>query len=298
MAEVTLMKLKIATTQYGLDDIGSESRFWTRIEEKTKEAAGAGAGLIVFPEYMTAHLLSLVPSMSHEGACGYLADRTDEYARFFAALSAETGIAILAGTHVARVDGGYANRAYLFFPDGRIERQDKVHLTPEEQNHWPLIAGEELNVFDTAWGKTTILICYDIEFPELARAAAVRGAELLLCPSYTETAFGYYRVRYCAQARAVENQLFVALSGLAGELTEERPQIDRAYSLAGTFAPCDYPFVPDGVLALGESSEDATVLAEVDFELLRENRERGAVAPFFDRRPELYERELRKASVE
>ncbi|MFC5403420.1 nitrilase-related carbon-nitrogen hydrolase [Cohnella soli] len=286
------MKLKIATTQYGLNDVGSEDLFWARIEEKTKAAADAGAGLIVFPEYMTAHLLSLTPPMAHAEACGYLADRTERYEKFFGELSREADIAILAGTHVARAEKGYANRAYLFFPDGRVEKQDKVHLTPEEQKEWPLTAGESLKVFETAWGKTALLTCYDIEFPELARAAAARGAVLLLCPSYTETAFGYYRVRYCAQARAVENQLFVALSGLTGELAEERPQIDRAHCVAGVFAPCDYPFVPDGVLALGESSEDATVLATLDFESLRENRERGAVAPFYDRRPELYAREM------
>ncbi|MFC4598281.1 carbon-nitrogen hydrolase family protein [Cohnella hongkongensis] len=320
-----MTKLTVAAAQYGLTDIRNEEQFWTRLADKTRDAAERGAELIVFPEYTTTHLLSLEPPMSHEEACAYLDRRTGEYMRFFGALSRETGIAILAGTHVCKGNGekegaglsdldgegagagagevmddgprGFVNRAFLFFPDGRVEGQSKIHLTPEEQRHWPLAPGTGLNVFDTPWGKTAILICYDVEFPELARAAALQGAETILCPSYTDSAFGYYRVRHCSQARAVENQLFVVLSGLVGALSEERPQVDAGYSQAGAFAPCDYPFVPDGVLAAGETNVDASVIAELDYDLLRENRTRGGVAPFYDRKPDVYERELSKGGL-
>ncbi|RKP51647.1 acyltransferase [Cohnella endophytica] len=293
-----MKKLIIATTQYGLTDIQTEEQFWTGIKEKVRDAAEQGAEMIVFPEYLTAHLLSLEPAMLHDDACYSLDRRTDEYVRFFRTLSEEQGIAILAGTHICKEKGEYANKAYLFFPDGRIETQSKVHLTPEEQIRWPLAAGEELNVFETAWGKMAILTCYDMEFPELARIAALRGAELLLCPSYTDSAYGYYRVRYCCQARAVENQLYVALSGLVGSLSEDRPQVDSGYCQAGVFTPCDLPFEPEGILQVGETNLDMTVLAEVDFHRLRENRERGAVAPFYDRRPDFYEQEHKKTSHE
>ncbi|TVX99720.1 carbon-nitrogen hydrolase family protein [Cohnella terricola] len=296
-------KLTIATTQYGLTDITSEEQFWAGITEKVRDAAEQGAGMIVFPEYMTAHLLSLMPPMLHDEACHELDRMTDEYVRFFKVLSKETGVAILAGTHICKSSvekvGAsakfYVNRAFLFFPDGRIETQDKVHLTPEEQIRWPLSPGDSLNVFDTVWGKMAILTCYDIEFPELARAAALRGVEMILCPSYTDSSHGYHRVRYCCQARAVENQLFVALSGLVGALSEERPQVDAGFSQAGLFAPCDLPFQPDGIVQAGDANIDMTVLAEADFHMLRENRAQGAVAPFYDRKPEVYERELRKS---
>jgi len=303
-----MKKLTIATTQYGLTDISSEEQFWAGIADKVREAAAQGAEMIVFPEYLTAHLLSLEPPMLHEEACAYLERKTGEYLRFFGELSREADIAILAGTHICRVDEAedgkeetplgdreYANRAYLFFPDGRIEFQNKVHLTPEEQIRWPLASGEDLNVFETPWGKMAILTCYDIEFPELSRAAALCGVETILCPSYTDSAYGYHRVRHCAQARAVENQLFVVLSGLVGALSEDRPQVDTGFSQAGVFAPCDFPFEPDGVVRAGETNLDMTLLAELDFHLLRENRARGAVAPFYDRKPELYERELRRS---
>ncbi|MEK3883684.1 carbon-nitrogen hydrolase family protein [Paenibacillus sp. PL2-23] len=287
-----MKKLTIATTQYGLTDIRTKEEFWTGMDTKVRKAAEQGASMIVFPEYLTAHLLSLEPSMLHEEACYFLDGLTDKYIEFFTELSRECDIAIQAGTHIClEGEGKYSNKAFLFFPDGRVEMQCKVHLTPEEQIRWPLVAGNELNVFETEWGKMAILTCYDIEFPELARAAALRGAELLLCPSYTDSSFGYHRVRHCAQARAIENQLFVVLSGLVGALSEDRPQVDMGFCQAGVFTPCDLPFAADGILQVGETNENMTVLAELDFHRLRENRERGSVAPFYDRRPDLYERE-------
>jgi predicted amidohydrolase len=290
-----MKKLTIAATQYGLTDIHSEEQFWTGIMAKVRDAAEQGAEMIVFPEYMTAHLLSLEHTMLHDEACRHLDKYTDQYVQFFLQLSREWNIAILAGSHICKIDNNeFANKAFLFFPDGRIESQIKLHLTPEEQIRWPLAAGNELNVFDTEWGKMAILTCYDIEFPELARVAALRGAELLLCPSYTDSVFGYYRVRHCCQSRAIENQVFVALSGLVGALSEDRPQVDQGHCQAGVFTPCDLPFTENGIVQVGELNLDMTVLAEVDFRKLRENRERGAVAPFYDRRPELYEQELRK----
>ncbi|GFZ94787.1 hypothetical protein GCM10008018_46460 [Paenibacillus marchantiophytorum] len=290
-----MKKLKIATTQYGLTDIRTEEEFWTGIDTKVRDAAEQGASMIVFPEYMTAHLLSLEPSMLHDEACYFLDGLTVKYIEFFGELSRECDIAIQAGTHIClKEKGEYSNKAFLFFPDGRVETQCKMHLTPEEQIRWPLVAGDELNVFDTEWGRMAILTCYDIEFPELARAAALRGAELLLCPSYTDSSFGYHRVRHCAQARAIENQLFVVLSGLVGALSEDRPQVDIGFCQAGVFTPCDLPFAADGILQVGETNENRTVLAELDFHRLRENRERGAVAPFYDRRPDLYEHEHKK----
>lgn len=292
-----MTSLTIAITQYGLSSLQSEEQFWARLATKIREAAKAGAELILFPEYMTTHLLALKEIMTHNEACLYLDSLTEHYLHFFHQQSKEWNIVILGGTHICKEAEAYVNRAHLFFPDGRLETQDKLQLTPEEQNIWPLSPGEDLHVFETKWGLVSILTCYDIEFPELARAAAVRGVKLILCPSYTDSSFGYHRVRHCAQARAIENQLFVALSGIVGELSEGRPQVDSGYCQSGVFAPCDRPFTADGVLQVGEPNQDMTVLAQVDFAELQENRERGAVSPFYNRRPALYEREFQKLII-
>ncbi|WP_187273902.1 nitrilase-related carbon-nitrogen hydrolase [Paenibacillus sp. N3.4] len=293
-----MRKITLASVQYGLSDLQSKEQFWDGLASKIREAAEKGANLVVFPEYVTAHLLSLEPTMTNEEACVYLDSCTERYVRFFQHCSQEWQVLILGGTHVCKEEKGFVNKAFLFFPDGRMETQNKIHLTPEEQVRWPLTAGDELSVFETAWGLVAILTCYDIEFPELARAAAERGAELILCPSYTDNASGYSRVRFCAQARAIENQLFVVVSGLVGALAEGRPQVDQGYCQAGLFTPCDSPFAQDGVERVGKLNEDMVVMAEIDFAKLCENRRGGAVAPFYDRRPNLYKQQSGKMAVE
>lgn len=282
-------KLKLAMMQYGLTDIRSEHEFWLGLSNKIKEAAKQGVQMLVFPEYVTAHLLNVHQPMTHEQACHYLDQLTFQYLDFFKKASREYNMVILGGTHVCRERYGYVNKAYLFFPDGRVETQIKIHLTPEERTKWHLFRGNDLNVISTKWGKMAILTCYDVEFPELARAAAERGVELILCPSYTDTAFGYHRVWHCAQARAIENQLFVGLSGIVGALPEERPQVDQGYCRAGVFSPCDSPFAANGEINVGEMNKDQLVITELDFAKIKENRTGGAVAPFYDRRHTLYQ---------
>lgn len=283
--------LKIATIQYGLTDIHSAEHYWELLAEKLQEAARQEADLVVFPEYVTAHLLSLVPAMDNEEACRYLDSFTTVYRNFFQHHSKETDMVIVAGSHICQEADGYVNTAFMFFPDGRVETQNKFHLTPEEKHRWLLKGGDSLNIIHTRWGKAAILTCYDIEFPEIARIAAARGVELILCPSYTDSAAGYHRVRHCCQARAVENQLFVALSGIVGSLPVGRPQIDEGHCQAGVFAPCDVPFPNDGILMSGRLNENMAVYTTVDFSELHKNRKHGVVAPFYDRRPDLYERE-------
>ncbi|WP_141504874.1 carbon-nitrogen hydrolase family protein [Paenibacillus luteus] len=289
--------LTVAVAQYSLSDVPSEEAFWTGLALKIRKAAENGADLIVLPEYMTAHLLSFQPELSHEEACLHLDEYTGEYRSFFQRSSRELNVMILGGTHICREGERFVNKASLFFPDGRIEEQNKLHLTPEERMRWPLSEGDKLNIIETKWGRWAILTCYDIEFPELSRFAAEQGVELILCPSYTDTAYGYHRVRYCCQARAIENQLFVALSGIVGSLPEQRPQIDQGYCQAGLFSPCDMPFTASGLIGAGRLNEDEVVLGELDFSLLHENRTNGAVAPFYDRRPALYEKLSDKMTI-
>ena len=283
-------KLYLSLAQYGLRTLESEEDFWNELHVQIERARANQADVLVFPEYLTAHLLSLAPEMSHEAACEYLDQFTARYLVFFKEMSCDYGIHILAGTHIFKKENHFVNRAYFFSPDGTVHFQDKIHLTPEEQTKWPLTPGHILNIIDTAWGKMAIFICYDIEFPELARLAAEQGAQLILCPSYTDNAFGYFRVRLCAQARAIENQLYVALSGIVGELTERRPQLDWGHCQAGLFSPCDVPFEADGIIAIGQTNQHGLVFAQVDLEQLALNRSQGLVAPFFDRKPHLYSR--------
>jgi predicted amidohydrolase len=283
----------IAMVQYSLQSLPSQQSFWDRLQGYVEAAHHQGADLILFPEYLTGNLLSLgaANTMSHAQARAYIASFTDRYMQTFRRLSREYKITIQGGTHLTQENGNYYNTAYLFHPDGYIDTQRKIHLTPEERRQWGLTPGEGVSIFDTEIGKVAILICYDIEFPELSRIVADRGVQLILCPSYTDAAAGYYRVRNCSQARAIENQLFVVLSGLVGQQPHV-PQVDVGYCQAGIFAPCDYPFPADGILTTGDLNQEQIVYGEISWERLADNHKHGNVSPFFDRRLTVYKEPL------
>src|SRR5690606_27318862 len=114
---------------------------------------------------------------------------------------------------------GLFNVAHLYTPGGNVYTQDKLHITPAEREGWNILPGEALRIFETPVGRLAIVICYDIEFPELVRILVEHGVDIILTPFATDERKSYLRVRYCAQARAVENMVYVVLSGNVGGLT-------------------------------------------------------------------------------
>jgi predicted amidohydrolase len=86
-----------------------------------------------------------------------------------------------------------------------------------------------------------VLICYDSEFPELARRLVDEGARIIFVPFCTDNRQGYMRVRYCAQARAIENQCFVVLSGNVGNLPGV-DNMDVQYAQSCILYPLRLPF--------------------------------------------------------
>ncbi|HWU03524.1 MAG TPA: carbon-nitrogen hydrolase family protein, partial [Novosphingobium sp.] len=179
-------------------------------------------------------------------------------------LAVRHGLHILAASLPVRLpDGRFVNRARLFTPHGKVGHQDKMVMTRFENEQWHVSAGAPVRVFDTAIGRIGIAICYDSEFPLIARAQVQAGAQLLLVPSCTDTLAGYWRVRHCAQARAVEGQCFVVQSPTVGEAPWS-PAVDVNRGAAGIFAPPDRGMPDDGVVALGQMDAAQWVVAEVD----------------------------------
>ena len=116
------------------------------------------------------------------------------------------------------VDNLLYNVGYLCKRDGSVERFEKIHVTPDEAKVWALTGGNTVRTFDTDCGKIGILICYDVEFPELSRLLADEGMDMLFVPFLTDTQTGYSRMRYCAMARAIENECYVVIAGSVGNL--------------------------------------------------------------------------------
>ncbi|MET3698253.1 predicted amidohydrolase [Bacillus oleivorans] len=281
------MKFRVSAVQYELKTIRSFEEFAKQSEHYVKTAAEFGADFVLFPEFFTTQLMSIGDENGNALSINDLPEFTARYLELFSSFAMQTGMHIVGGTHVIRRGERLYNVAHLFYPDGRIGEQAKLHITPTEVHEWNMAPGEDFKIFETDKGKIAILTCYDIEFPEIVRMAKAKGADVIFVPSCTDDRHGFYRVRYTSHARAVENQVYVVLTGTVGSL----PTVDfmRAnFGQAAIITPNDIPFPPRGILAEGEINNDMIITADLDLNLLYEVREKGSVTTWRDRRTDLY----------
>lgn len=281
------MKLRVSAVQYHLHTIRSFEEFAAQCEHYIRNAQEYGAEFVLFPEFFTTQLLSIGDENGKALSIEALPGFTNQYIELFTSLAKETKMHIIGGTHVIQREGRLYNVAHLFFPDGTVEEQAKLHITPFEIEGWNMAAGDELKVFDTEKGRIAILTCYDIEFPEIVRMVKAAGADVIFCPSCTDDRHGFHRVRYTSHARAIENQVYVVLTGTVGSL--QTVDFMRAnFGQAAIITPNDIPFPPKGLAAEGELNNDMLVTADLDLSLLYEVREKGSVTTWRDRRTDIY----------
>ncbi|MBP1996029.1 carbon-nitrogen hydrolase family protein [Paenibacillus eucommiae] len=281
------MKLRVSAVQYHLHTIHSFAEFAAQVAHYVRSAEEYEADFVLFPELFTTQLLSIGDESGKAQPIDKLPEYTEAYIALFQELAEQTGMHIIAGTHIIAEGGKLYNNAYLFYPDGRIGEQKKLHITPTEVKEWGMGAGDNLQVFDTDKGRIAILVCYDMEFPEIVRMAKAKGVDVIFCPSCTDDRHGFHRVRYTCHARTIENQVYVVTTGTVGSL----PTVDFMrgnFGQAAVLTPNDIPFPPRGILAEGEMNGDMIITADLDLELLYEVRERGSVTTWRDRRTDLY----------
>lgn len=275
---------RVAAAQYPIDRLSDWAAYVGKLERWVGEAARAGAALAVFPEYGAMELAALDPATmaSLQGSLQTVADLLPRVDALHAELAARFGIHILAASAPRRLaDGSYRNTARLFTPEGRVGAQDKLIMTRFEREEWGISGGDSLSVFDTALGRLAILTCYDSEFPLLARAAAEAGAQVLLVPSCTDSAHGYWRVRLGSQARALEGQCYAVQSPTVGDAPWS-PAVDVNVGAAGVYAPPDKGFPADGVIAAGEMNVPRWLFADIDLSRIASLRRQGAVLNWRD----------------
>ena len=271
----------VAAAQYPIDRLATWSDYAAKLERWVAAAAAGGAALAVFPEYGAMELAALDPATMGDlagslASVASLAPRVDD---LHAELAARYGLHILAASiPVREADGRYVNRARLFTPHGRVGAQDKLVMTRFEREQWHVSAGGTLHLFDTDLGLIGITICYDSEFPLLARALVESGCQLLLVPSCTDSLHGYWRVRIGAQARALEGQLIAVQAPTVG-IAEWSPAVDINCGAAGVYGPPDLDFPADGVIATGQEGVAQWLFAEVDPARVDRARRDGAVRP-------------------
>ncbi|MBN2765712.1 MAG: bifunctional GNAT family N-acetyltransferase/carbon-nitrogen hydrolase family protein [Paludibacteraceae bacterium] len=271
-----------------------QMRLYKNMDELMQQAeffvdavSGYRSDFALFPEFFHAPLMADYNHLTEPEAVRMLAKYTDEMVKRFAELAISYNINIITGSMPELVNDKLFNVGYLCKRDGGVERYEKIHVTPDEARVWGLQGGKALKTFDTDCGKIGILICYDVEFPELSRILADEGMNLLFVPFLTDTQNGYSRVRNCAQARAVENECYVAIAGSVGNLPKVH-NMDIQYAQSVVFTPCDFAFPANGIKAEATPNTEMTLIVDVDLELLKELNMHGSVRNLHDRRTDIY----------
>ena len=283
----TTEPIRLAVVQYQMRAISAFSEFETQCEFFIDTASEYKSDFILFPELFTTQLLSCVPQDRPGTAARRLSEFTPQYLDFFTEMAVKYDLNIIGGSHFVVEEGSLFNIAYLFRRDGSIGKQEKIHITPSEKKWWGVTPGRRVNTFDTDCGRIAILICYDIEFPELVRIAAQKGAEIIFVPFNTDTRQGYLRVRNCAMARCVENHVYVTVSGCTGNLPFVENS-DLHYAQSAIFTPADAEFARDGIVAECNANIETMIIEDVDLRQLQRHKESGSVQNWNDRRRDLY----------
>ncbi len=282
------MKVRIAAVQYLLRSIKDWDGFENQVRFTLKVAAEYKPNFVMLPEIFSSQLLSFMDTEnSIKTAVRSMQDYLPRYIALMEELAKKYNIYLIAGSYPNLREGLLYNTAYMFSPKGEMFMQDKIHLTRWERDKWNVTPGNTLHLFHTDFGAISILICYDIEFPELSRQVCEAGADILFVPSSTDDRQGFWRVRYCAHARAIENQVYVAMTSTVGNLPVEG--LGMHYGQASILTPSDFPFSRDGIAAEGVVNMEQVVIADVDLDALMQNRINGTTIPLYDKRREVYQ---------
>ena len=277
-------RIRVAALQYYVRPVETFDEFRDQVEALVETAADYRCQLVVFPEYFTVQLLTLgnVRRPIHE-QIRELANQQPRFVELMAELATRHRLYVCAGTIPTMENGSDTvhNDCFFFGPSGTHSVQGKLHMTRFETEDWKVKARNRLRLFETDLGRIAIAICYDVEFPEIARAAARQDAHILLVPSCTDDRQGFLRVRYCAQARAIENQMYVVQAHTVGSLPQV-PAVHLNYGQAGILTPSDFPFARDGILAEGNPNQEMMVIGDLNLETIVDTRLSGTVLPLLD----------------
>ena len=279
--------VRVGTVQWQMRTMRSPADLMTQVEFFVDALAGYNCDFILFPELFNAPLLAQFNQEEPAEAMRSLAQHTEEICEEMSRLAVSYNTNIIPGSMPVYDGNILSNVAFLCRRDGTVDSQHKLHITPDERQYWGMQGGEQLRILDTDVGKIGILVCYDVEFPELPRLLAEQGMQLLFVPYWTDTKNAYLRVRRCAQARAVENECYVAVTGSVGNLPRVE-NIEIQYSQGAVFSPADFAFPHDGIVAESTPNTEMTLIVDLDMNRLKELRAEGSVRNHRDRRLDLY----------
>ena len=285
----TVRRVRVCAAQYLMRPIKSWEDLETNVDFFADTADTYDCHFLVLPEYFTVQMFSTMPSdIEPMKAMKALAGMKDKYISMLKRLAKKHQLYIVGGsTPVIREDGHLYNVSHFFTPGGKVYTQDKLHITPSERELWNIRPGNGLKVFDTPLGRVAIQVCYDIEFPEVSRLLALAGAEVIFVPFSTDEKKAYYRIRYSAHARSVENYIYTVISGNAGNLPNKQYLLN--YSQSAIITPSDFSFPTHAIAAEADPNVETVVVGELALSNLAKQREIGSVKPLYDRRTDIFE---------
>ncbi|TGD78872.1 GNAT family N-acetyltransferase [Hymenobacter wooponensis] len=279
--------VRIGIVQWQMRATQNLDDFFQQMEFFVDTVSGYKADCVLFPEFFNAPMMALTNEESSSVAIRSMSAFTEPIKTKMMELAVSYNINVIAGSMPLYDDGKLYNVSYLCRRDGTVDEQYKLHVTPDEASYWGMRGGDKLRCFDTDFGKIGILICYDVEFPELSRMLSDEGMKILFVPFWTDTKNAYQRVRLCAQARAIENECYVAITGSVGNLPRVE-NMDIQYSQSAVFSPSDFAFPHDAIVAEATPNTEMTLIADLDLDLLKDLNTSGAVRNLRDRRKDLY----------
>ena len=289
----TKSRARVCLVQYQMREIEGLKKFQQHCEYFIDAASNYKSDFVVFPEIFSIQLLSSIKERNPAKAVRKLARHTPQILEMFSELAVQFDVNIVGGSHLTLEEHSLYNVAYLFRRDGSIGKQYKLHISPSEHHWWGVSPGNTIEVFDTDAGKIAIVLCYDVEFPEVCRIAVEKGADIIFVPFCTDERYGYLRVRYCAQARAIENQVYVAIAGTVGNLPSVE-NMDVQYAQSAIFTPSDFAFPRDAIASEATPNIETVLVHDIDLQLLSRHRRLGKGLNWKDRRTDLYEITLKK----
>lgn len=280
--------VRLGIVQWQMRPYSHIDQLLTQVEYFVDALSGYKSDFALFPEFFNAPLMAQFNDLNEPDAIRKLAEFTPRLKQEFSKLAISYNINIVTGSMPELVDNILYNVGYLCRRDGTTERYEKLHVTPDESKVWAMQGGTQLQTYDTDCGRIGVLICYDSEFPELSRLLAEDGMDILFVPFLTDTQNGYSRVRYCAQARAIENECYVAIAGSVGNLPNVH-NMDIQYAQSMVFTPCDFQFPTNGIKAEATPNTEMILIADVDIDQLTELHNFGSVKNLKDRRTDIFE---------
>ncbi|WP_080778745.1 carbon-nitrogen hydrolase family protein [Chryseobacterium phocaeense] len=286
--------IRLGLVQWQMRHFKNIDAFYEQVEFFVNVMGDYKSDFVLFPELFNTPLLAPFNKLSERDSMIELAKLSEEIKIRISELAISYNVNIISGSMPVfdPENNDLYNVSYLLHRDGRIDEYRKIHITPNERKYYGMKGGNEIRVFDTDCGKIGLVICYDVEFPELPRILADQGMKILFVPYLTDTQNAYIRVRHCAAARAIENECYVAIAGCVGNLPGVN-NMDIQFGQAAVFTPSDFAFPSNAVKGEATPNTEMTLIVDVDLNLLKDLHHNGSVQVMNDRRKDLYETYLK-----